>query len=131
MHLLQYLSTSADQAHVVPRLHDEVAGAALERPHGQLDVRVRGQRHHCRRMRECADLIQQAQALTAVGSAGTEVQIEQQQGRMQSLQCSHDLRWTAQARHRCNPALQQQLRRQADVGIVVEQQDRSRVSAGV
>jgi hypothetical protein len=120
---LQRLAAGGDEAHVVPGLGDEIERAVLERLHGQVDVRVGGHHHHDRRLRARLHVVQQAQALRAIGAAGAEVQVEEKQRGSQRVQRRRKLGRTTQAGDVRHAALQQQLRGKADVRVVVKKKN--------
>ena len=68
---------------------------------------------------------EQPQALRAVGAAGAEVEIEQQQRRTHCGDRGREFGRAAHAGDGRDSALQQQLCGQADVGVVVEKKDRA------
>jgi HlyD family secretion protein len=123
---LQSFRAGGDQAHVVPWLGDEVECTALDGLYRQIDIGESGQHDHGRWTRPITNFVEQAQALAAIGATGTEIQIEQQNRRMQPVERSEQFGGPAQARHWCDPPLQQKLSGNPDIGIVVEQQDRGR-----
>nr|GEU28337.1 hypothetical protein [Tanacetum cinerariifolium] len=119
----QRLIHGRDQARIVPGLGDEIAGAALQRRHGQRHVRIRGHRDHGGRAHLRAQQVEQRQAFGAVDAAGREVQVQQHHVRRAAQQQRRQAGRIAQRGHLAMAAAQQQSGGGGDIGVVVEDQD--------
>ena len=117
----------AEQLLVLPGLEDEVRGPLAARPHRQVDVAVGRDRYdHCVRVR-LAHPLQPAQALFPVHRVLREIHVEED--RVEAL-LPHGRRGplrVGEGEDGVALALEQELEREEDVGIVVDDQDSGRI----
>ena len=108
------------QLRIVPRLRDEVRGAALQRPHRLVGIGV-GRHEYDHGLRVAMqDMLQPLEALFAADGVACEIHVEQHHVGLQAFVEPVDLLRLLRHADVLHPRLQQQVQRKENVLVVVD-----------